>query len=51
MDWPPYYTNTLNFYSIGIEILGTGDWDDMKIFMNRDIFNRIKKEDLGFTNI
>ena len=50
LPWPPYYTNTLNQHSIGIEMLGISTWKDMKIFISKEKFDKIPKEDIGFTD-
>ena len=41
----------MNNHSIGIELLGIGTWEDMSMFMDKkEDYDRIKKEDLGFTD-
>ena len=43
------YTNKMNEYSIGIEILGIGSYNDMKKYLSEKEYNSINKSDLGFT--
>ena len=50
LPWPPYYTNSLNQHSIGIEMLGISTWKDMKMFVSKATYDKIPKEDIGFTD-
>ncbi len=50
LPWAPFYTNTLNQHSIGIEMLGISTWKDMKIFISKEKFDKIPKEYIGFTD-
>lgn len=50
LPWPPYHTNTLNSYSIGIEMMNVSTWKDMKIFMSKTIYDKVAKKDIGYTD-
>lgn len=43
------YTNKMNKYSIGIELMGMGTQKEMSIYMTKANYNKLKKEWLGFT--
>lgn len=44
------YTNKMNKYSIGIEMLAIGSYDDMKTYLSYEEYQTIKKEDIGYTD-
>ena len=46
----PQYTNKLNNYSIGIELLGIGSFDDMKMYISEDEYNALPPNLIGFTD-
>ena len=52
MPWGPKRENVLNNYSIGIELLGIGTYEEVKKLtgMSQETYNSIAKSDLGFTN-
>jgi N-acetyl-anhydromuramyl-L-alanine amidase AmpD len=50
LPFPPYRTNNLNNFSIGIEMLNISDWQDMKLFMSKAAFDKVAKKDIGFTD-
>eukprot|EP01016_Furgasonia_blochmanni_P050415 TRINITY_DN7789_c0_g1_i2.p2 TRINITY_DN7789_c0_g1~~TRINITY_DN7789_c0_g1_i2.p2 ORF type:complete len:211 (-),score=36.09 TRINITY_DN7789_c0_g1_i2:223-762(-) len=50
LPYPPFYHNNMNNHSIGIEILGISAWEDMKIFMNKSMYDQIDPIDLGYTD-
>jgi N-acetyl-anhydromuramyl-L-alanine amidase AmpD len=50
LPWAPYHTNTLNSYSIGIEMMSVSTWNDMKIFMSKAIYEKVAKKDIGYTD-
>lgn len=43
------YTNKMNKYSIGIEVMGMGTYEEMSGYLHKWQYNKIPKEDLGFT--
>jgi len=45
----PERKNNLNEYSIGIEVLAMGTYDDMKIFMSKEKYESLRPEDIGYT--
>lgn len=45
----PYYPNSLNGHSIGIELLAIGTEKEMEMFMSKESYRRIAKENIGFT--
>ncbi|WP_242285078.1 N-acetylmuramoyl-L-alanine amidase [Bacillus cereus group sp. BfR-BA-01394] len=47
----PEYTNKLNEYSIGIELLGIGTWKEMEIMMSRDTYELISPDNIGYTDV
>jgi N-acetyl-anhydromuramyl-L-alanine amidase AmpD len=50
LPWPPYLTNNLNSYSIGIEMMNVSTWQDMKIFMPKATYDKVAKKDIGYTD-
>ena len=44
------YTNKMNYYSIGIEVLGIGSASDMAPYMTKKQYNKLNKEFIGFTD-
>lgn len=44
------YTNKMNKYSIGIEMLAIGSYNDMKQYMSKDDYDKIDKSLIGFTD-
>ncbi|HDR6958360.1 TPA: N-acetylmuramoyl-L-alanine amidase [Bacillus cereus] len=46
----PNYTNRLNEYSIGIELLGIGTWEEMSIMMSEETYNLISPQNIGYTD-
>lgn len=44
------YTNKMNKYSIGIEMLAIGSQNDMSQYMSADEYNCLNKEYIGFTD-
>ncbi|MBU5220707.1 N-acetylmuramoyl-L-alanine amidase [Bacillus albus] len=46
----PKYTNKLNEYSIGIELLGIGTWEEMLIMMAEETYNLISPHNIGYTD-
>jgi len=45
----PYYENSLNAHSVGIELMAIGSKKDMKMFFSEDQYSKIDKSHLGFT--
>ena len=45
----PERTNNLNEYSIGIEILGMGTYEEMKIFMSKEKYDQLDPKLIGYT--
>ncbi len=45
----PDYTNQMNQYAIGIEVVAIGSEKDMSIYMNSDTYNNIDPSLIGFT--
>lgn len=46
---PPYYENSLNGHSIGIEMLGIGTEKEMAMFFSKTIYQKIDSKHIGFT--
>lgn len=44
------YTNKMNLYSIGIELVGIGSAEDMSLYMTNAQYNKLDKSLLGFTD-
>lgn len=44
------YTNKMNKYSIGIELMGMGTYEEMSGYLHKWQYNKIPEEDLGFTD-
>lgn len=44
------YTNKMNLYSIGIEVVGIGSQQDMSLYLSKAAYNALPKEYLGFTD-
>lgn len=44
------YTNKMNLYSIGIELVGIGSADDMSMYMTKSEYKKLDKSLLGFTD-
>ena len=44
------YTNKMNVYSIGIELMGIGTQEEMSIYMTKANYNKLKREWIGFTD-
>lgn len=44
------YTNKMNMYSIGIELLGIGTAQEMSLYMTKAQYNKLDKSLLGFTD-
>lgn len=44
------YTNAMNKYSIGIEIMAMGSAEDMSIYFSEAVYNRLDKSLLGYTD-
>jgi N-acetylmuramoyl-L-alanine amidase len=44
------YTNKMNLYSIGIEVVGMGSQQDMSIYLSKAAYEALPKEYLGFTD-
>lgn len=44
------YTNKMNLYSIGIELVGIGSADDMSMYMTKAEYKKLDKSLLGFTD-
>lgn len=44
------YTNKMNKYSIGIEVMGMGTYQEMSGYLHKWQYNKIPKENLGFTD-
>lgn len=49
LSFAPYYENSMNGHSIGIEILGIGTEKEMTMFMSKDNYSKIDKKNVGFT--
>ena len=43
------YTNKMNMYSIGIEVVGIGSQEDMSIYLSKASYNALPAEYKGFT--
>lgn len=43
------YTNKMNLYSIGIEVVGIGSQEDMSIYLSKAAYNALPAEYKGFT--
>jgi N-acetyl-anhydromuramyl-L-alanine amidase AmpD len=50
LPWHPYRTNTLNSFSIGIELLAIGTKEEMTKFVPVETFNKVAGKDIGFTD-
>lgn len=46
----PDYTDRLNHYSIGIEIMGIGTKEEMSIMMDGDVYDSIEPSNIGYTD-
>ncbi len=46
----PKYTNLMNKYSIGIEILAIGSQNDMEQYLSYDEYNSLNPKHIGFTD-
>lgn len=46
----PKYTNTMNRYAIGIEMVGMGSEEDMSIYMSADAYKALDDSLKGFTS-
>lgn len=44
------YTNKMNKYAVGIEVVGIGSQTDMKPFLTKKQYNRLDKSLIGFTD-
>ena len=44
------YTNSLNRYSIGIELAGIGSYSDMSMYLSAQEYNSLDKSLIGFTD-
>lgn len=44
------YTNKMNLYAIGIELVGIGSANDMSLYMSKTQYNKLDKSLLGFTD-
>ena len=44
------YTNKMNKYSIGIELMGMGTYEEMSGYLHKWQYKKIPQEDLGFTD-
>lgn len=44
------YTNKMNFYSVGIELVGIGSQKDMAQFMTKSNYRKLDKSLIGFTD-
>lgn len=44
------YTDKMNFYAIGIELVGIGSAKDMSLYMSKSRYNRLDKSLRGFTD-
>lgn len=50
LPWFPERENTLNEYSIGIELLSVGTWDEMSIHaLSKETYETIPQKDIGYT--
>ncbi len=46
----PKYTNKMNYYSIGIEVVGMGSYKDMSGYLTKKEYEALDPELLGFTD-
>ena len=46
----PKYTNKMNYYSIGIEVVGMGSYSDMSGYLTKKEYEALDPELLGFTD-
>ena len=46
----PKYTNFMNDYAIGIEVMAIGSQDDMAQYLSADAYNALAPEHIGFTD-
>lgn len=44
------YTNKMNLYSIGIELVGIGSAGDMSLYMSKSQYNKLDRSLFGFTD-
>jgi len=44
------YTNKMNEYSIGIELMGIGTYDEMSLYLTKAEYNKLDKSLIGFTD-
>jgi N-acetyl-anhydromuramyl-L-alanine amidase AmpD len=44
------YTDKMNFYAIGIELVGIGSAKDMSLYMTKENYNKLDKSLRGFTD-
>lgn len=44
------YTDKMNFYAIGIELVGIGSREDMSLYITKAQYNKLDKTLLGFTD-
>ena len=49
LPWEPNRENRLNEHSIGIELLGIGSYEDMKMFISRERYDALDSKHIGFT--
>lgn len=47
----PSYTDRLNDYSIGIELMGIGTRDEMSLMFSVDVYKQISDKNIGFTDL
>lgn len=50
LPFEPKRKNALNGVSIGIELLGMGSKEDMKLWLKAEQYDKLKAEDKGFTD-
>jgi N-acetyl-anhydromuramyl-L-alanine amidase AmpD len=50
LPFAPFYENSMNGHSIGIEMLGIGTVEEMTMFFSKEKYKQIKTTDIGFTN-
>ncbi len=49
MPWGPVRENSLNEFSIGVELLGVGTREEMARFIPVSVYDKIPREHIGFT--
>ncbi|MCX6952705.1 MAG: N-acetylmuramoyl-L-alanine amidase [Verrucomicrobia bacterium] len=49
LPWSPHRENTLNDFSIGVELMGIGTAEEMELFIPASRYGDIAVSDLGFT--